>query len=191
MNAPARLRLRPEQYLDWENAQQERHEFVRGEVRAMAGSSLAHAIIAGSLSFQLRLRLAGGPRQPFQERRIAIPNGNWRYGDVVVDCGPRDMKAMAATTPTAVFEVESPSTAFLEETDRLEDYQSVPSITQIVILAQDRARARIFARASDGWTHEDVMGLEGALELQALGFSLPLAAVYEGVDLAAAAAATG
>jgi Uma2 family endonuclease len=68
-----------------------------------------------------------------------MPHGNSRYPDVVIDCGRNDMADLAAKEPRVVFEVESPSATTLEQLERLEDYQSVPSITTILLLAQTRA----------------------------------------------------
>ena len=48
-------------YLVWEAEQAGRHEFVDGEVFAMAGAEDRHVTVALNLAFALRQHLAGGP----------------------------------------------------------------------------------------------------------------------------------
>ena len=170
-----------EDFLAWEIRQEERYEFVDGRIVAMSGANLGHQQIAGNALLALRSRLRGGPCRALHDLKIRIPGGSWRYADVGVDCGPPDPKALFAGEPRLTLEVESPSTTFLEEADRLEDYQSVPSIAHVLILAQNKPRARLYTRAGAGWTHADVIGLEHSVPLSALGIELPMAELFEGV----------
>jgi Uma2 family endonuclease len=148
----------------------------------IAGGTFAHILIARSLTIALATRLKGKPCQPFFERKVSLPRGNYRYPDVVVDCGRNDMADLAAKEPRVVFEVESPSTTTLEQLERLEDYQSAPSITTIVLLAQTRALGRVFMREGAGWRSLSIAGMDAAVAIDDLGMSLPFAEIYEGVE---------
>ena len=88
----------------------------------------------------------------------------------------------AAVEPRVVVEVECPSTAFLEEAERLEEYQSIPTVAAVVILAQNRARARVYLRAGEGWAIIDAAGLDASLPLPPLDLTLALATIYDGVS---------
>ena len=185
MNAPLRLRLTPEDYLRWESTQERKHELVGGEVRAMAGATRAHNEIAGSVYAELRALLRGGPCRPYgSDMKVAIPNRNYRYPDVVIDCAKGAPGDLFAAEPTVVFEVLSPSTEFFDETDKLADYQSTPSIRQIVLLSQQRPHARSFVRDSEGWRALRHEGLGADIPLAGFDVLLPLARIYAGVEWA-------
>jgi Uma2 family endonuclease len=182
MNHPARLALAPDEFLAWESRQERKYELVNGVARMMAGGTFAHTLIARSLTIALAARLKGKPCQPFFERKVSMPRGNYRYPDVVVDCGRNAMADLAAKEPRVVFEVESPSTTTLEQLERLEDYQSVASITTIVLLAQTRAQGRVFFRDGAGWRSISIAGMDAAAPIDDLAISLPFAEIYEGVE---------
>lgn len=170
--------MSPEQFLAWEITQREKHEFVDGRIVAMAGASRAHQMIAGNTLIALRARLRGGPCMALHEQKILTPCGNWRYADVAVDCGPVAMKDLAATAARLVVEVESPSTSMIEELERLEDYQSVPSVDYVLVVAQARARARLYQREGAGWAQIDAASLEDMIALPSLGIELPMSEMY-------------
>ena len=48
-------------YLAWEAAQPERHEYIDGEVFAMAGAEDRHVTVAGNLYITLRQHLSDSP----------------------------------------------------------------------------------------------------------------------------------
>jgi Uma2 family endonuclease len=100
----------------------------------------------------------------------------------VVDCARGAPGDLFATEPTIVFEVLSPSTELFDETDKLADFQSVPSIRQIVLLSQQRRHARSYIREADGWRELRHDGEEAAIPLSGFDLALPLARLYEGVE---------
>ena len=62
MSQPAsRLTFTYDDYLEWENRQPIRHEFVRGEVFAMTGATDLHNEVSGNLYTLLRRHLRGTP----------------------------------------------------------------------------------------------------------------------------------
>jgi Uma2 family endonuclease len=173
--------MSPDDFLAWEIRQEDKHEFVRGRIVAMAGATRAHQTIARNALFALHTRLRGGPCSALHEHKILTPRGNWRYADVAVDCGAMRPNDLAAVEPKLVVEVDSPSTSFIEELERLEDYQSVSSVAHVLVLAQDRARARLYTRTESGWATSDFADLAEEIALSAFGFALPMAELYEDV----------
>ncbi|WP_325060161.1 Uma2 family endonuclease [Vitreimonas sp.] len=170
-------------YLAWEAEQEGRYEFIDGQVRLMAGGTRAHGLIAQNITLALRTKLGRGPCFPMQEQKVATPRGNYRYPDVTVDCGrTQAMRDLAADEPRVVFEVESPSNTTIDEVERLEDFQSTPTVQQTVIVSQTKMRARICTRAGAGWRAETLSGEEAALDLSALECALPFTEIYERVE---------
>jgi len=75
-------------YLDWEARQTEKHEYLDGEVFAMAGASRAHATVAGNIFMALRNHLRGGPRSVLiADMKLHVQADKAFYSpDVLVTC---------------------------------------------------------------------------------------------------------
>jgi Uma2 family endonuclease len=173
-----------QEYLDWEERQETRNEFVNGAPRAMTGGTKAHGRVAGNVFTYLHGRLAGKRCAPdIMNTKVMIPAGNVRYPDVLVDCGPFRANDIAAVEPTVVVEVYSKSTTVLDQTDKLDEYQSIPSMQHIVHLRQSEARGDIWTRNEKGWTRVPFSGLDAGIDLTAIGVTIPLSVVYDGVPL--------
>jgi Uma2 family endonuclease len=187
MNAPARIAMNLEQFLDWEKRQGVRYELVDGVPRMLTGGTRAHDLVSLNVFSALRQRARGGPCQAQGSNlKVVIPTGNVRYPDALLDCGPRHNDDLFATEPTLIFEVLSDSTGYFDQTQKLEEYQSVETVEAIVFLAQDKARGRIWRRADGAWASEDVEGLDFSFALPRLSAPMQMAEFYDGVTLAPA-----
>jgi Uma2 family endonuclease len=172
------------EYLAWEERQEQKHEFVDGRPRAMAGAQAGHNRVAADILRVLGNALRGCPCEPFgSDMKVRIPNGNYRYPDVTVDCGAPADDALYAADPRVVIEVLSPSTHFIDQQDKLDDYKSVSGLSVVALFRPDAAFARVFRRNPDGWTHEDVAGLDATLALPEIDAAIPLADAYARVAL--------
>ncbi len=69
-----------------ENFSSEKYGYCRGEIFAMSGAKVSHNIICGNLYFELRKKLLGKPRKPFNsDQRIRIPeNSLFTYPDIYI-----------------------------------------------------------------------------------------------------------
>ncbi len=179
-----RRRLSLEEFLAWEERQENRNELVDGAIRAMVGGTRRHNKIARNVLAHLLHRLGNGKCQPYgSDMKILIPNGNSRCGDVTVDCGPEKSEDIAATAPTVVVEVLSKSTAFLDQTQKLDDYQSIPSMRHILQLSQERPEGALWTRDEGAWRRLSLAGLDAVVDLPAIGVSFELGVAYERVEL--------
>lgn len=189
MNAPARLTMDFARYLEWEKTQDRKHELVGGEISLMAGGTAAHNAIAVNVIVTLRNRLRGGPCKPFgSDMKVLIPAGNVRYPDVTVDCGKAKPGDLWAAEPRVIIEVLSPSTEWFDQTQKLEEYQSIQSVAHVVFLSQNRAFGRVWTRAGKAWASKDADGMAAALSLASIEIDAPLSEIYDGVEFAAAEA---
>ncbi len=187
MNAPVRLAMSFDRYIEWEKAQERKHELVDGAITLMAGGTASHNAISVNVIVALSIRLKGGPCKPFgSDMKVRIPAGNVRYPDVTVDCGKPKPGDLWAAEPRVIIEVLSPSTEWFDQTQKLEEYQSIPTIQHVAFLSQNRAFGRVWTRAGTDWTSVDAIGTEATLAFPAIETEAPLSEVYDGVEFAAA-----
>lgn len=178
--------LTVDEYLAGELLSKDRHEYLSGVVYAMAGASSNHNTIAGNLFAALRAALRGRPCRAFISNvklRLAISDEDvFYYPDVMVACDPRDTDPYFKRFPQVLIEVLSPQT---EQTDRREKFLSyiqIETLEEYVLVAQDKLEVTVFRRANK-WQPEIVRRPDDLLRLAPLDFTLPLNAVYEGVEL--------
>lgn len=170
------------EFLAWEARQETRNEFVNGRIRAMTGGTRRHNKVGANVLTCLTQRLKGHKCQAYgPDMKIITPSGNSRYGDVTVDCGPMKGDDIAATEPTVVVEVLSKSTTFLDQNEKLDDYQSIPSMHHILHLSQEKPEGELWSRDESGWRRVKLAGPEASIDLSAIGVSFALAVAYEGV----------
>ena len=87
MELPAKTpQFSAEDYLAWEPAQLDRHEFVDGDVFAMAGAEDRHVTVAGNVYMALRQHLSGSPcRTYMSDMRLQVAAAHsYFYPDVLV-----------------------------------------------------------------------------------------------------------
>ncbi len=181
MSAPLPRPMTVDEFLAWEERQELRWEFDGFEPVAMTGGTVAHAAIARNILRELGNRLAGAPCQVFGSDLKVQTVWSVRYPDAFVVCGPVDPRATVVHEPVVVFEVLSASTASTDLVLKNREYEAVPSIRRYVMLEQDRIGATVFAREPGGWLGR-LLGANDTLALPEIGASLPLAALYAGLD---------
>jgi Uma2 family endonuclease len=117
-----------------------KHEFLGGEITAMAGASLAHNHITSNIHARLRTALRGSGCSAFtSDLRVATPGGLYTYPDVSVICGPVALVAGrpdTATNPTLLVEVLSEATRDYDRGEKFALYKAIPSLTEYVLVEQ-------------------------------------------------------
>jgi Uma2 family endonuclease len=187
MASEPRQRLTVEEYLAFERQSETKHEYLDGEIFAMAGTTRLHNLVAGNVFGEIRNQLKGRPCEPYTDNmRVRTPSsGLFTYPDVVVACGePRfeDSELDTVLNPTLIAEVLSPSTEAYDRGIKAERYRSIPSLSEYVLVAQDRVHVEHYVRqAGEKWLLEELSELEQTLELPSIGCRLPLGDIYERV----------
>lgn len=185
-----RRRFTPEEYLALERGSSERSEFVEGEIFAMAGGSLEHDTIASNVGGLLHFRLRGTECQVVTSNMKVRTrsSGLFSYPDVAVFCGPprfHDDGRDVLTNPKVIFEVLSPSTEEFDRGKKRILYQSIESLVEYVLIAQDSPQVERWVRhEGEQWLVSSLHGLDARLSLDSLGVELELADVYERVSFA-------
>lgn len=190
-------RVTVEDYLRMEREADERHVYLDGRVWAMAGESPFHADISANLLIVVGSQLRGSPCRPrTKDTKVRSgPAGPWparttkglfSYPDIVVVCGEPeylDDTQEVLTNPAVIFEVLSPSTEAFDRGVKFERYRLWnPTLTDYVLVSQDRPSVDRFTRQPDGsWRMTEHLGLGAVCEVAAIGVRLPLAEVYDRV----------
>ena len=169
-------------YLAGEELAEVRHEYIGGDVYAMAGGSEEHGTIVGNLFAALHGHLRGGRCRVFasdMKLRLRLRDEDiFYYPDLLVTCAPQDIDRHFKRHPQVLVEVLSPSTERIDRREKLWSYIQVESLQEYVLVAQDRREVSVYRR-SNGWSPEVLRSPEDVLVLPSLGFSVPLPVVYE------------
>lgn len=187
MVASSQLPLDPDEYLRLEAESTVKHEYINGEVYAMAGATDAHVTIAGNLFAMLRSHVRGtGCRVYIADMKLRVETRNcFYYPDVVVTCDERDAEtATYKRFPKLIVEVLSASTEAFDRGNKFFDYQTLDSLEEYVLINTQHQRVECFRRNSEGlWVLQSYHPTDKTFELQSLAFQDNLDALYENVTL--------
>lgn len=173
----------PEDYLAGEALSPIRHEYVAGEVFAMAGATEEHATIAGNLFALLHAQVRGGPcRVYIADMKLHVAAADaFFYPDVLVTCDARDAaEPLAKRHPSLICEVLSESTEAYDRGGKFAAYRTIESLSEYLLIDSRRRGLEVFRRQPDGWLLTPVAP-DGWLELNSLGFRCAVDALYEDV----------
>jgi Uma2 family endonuclease len=140
-------------YLAWENTQEDRHEFLDGEVFAMAGAEDRHVTVAMNLAFALRQHLSGSRcRTYMSDMRLQVASANsYFYPDVLVTCSAADQASRSVKTePVLIIEVLSPSTAAYDRGLKFSHYRNLASLQEYVLVDLETRSTDCYRKGADG-----------------------------------------
>jgi len=171
------------EYLAREKDNPVRHEYVDGQVYAMAGASDRHNRLALNLASRLNDHLNGGPCEVFiADMKVIVDPLVYYYPDVVVACDPPGGDPYVRTQPHLIIEVVSPSTERIDRHEKWFAYRRVPSLLEYVLVLQDRMQVEVYRLQRDGeWTREIFAQPEEHVHFASVGFTLRVSAIYRNV----------
>jgi Uma2 family endonuclease len=191
--AQSRACISPEEYLEEEKCADVKHEYVAGEVYAMAGASADHGRISLNIGAELRAQLRGKPCEAFvSDMKVKIPPtvfDGFYYPDVVVACNPHEQNPHVREEPAVIFEVLSPTTEHIDRVEKTAAYLHIPSLQAYVIVAQDRPSVIIRSRIKGIWSATEATRMEDRVTLPGIQCELTLEQIYERVSWRTAASA--
>lgn len=170
------------QYLELERASLEKHEYLGGQVWAMAGGTPSHAKIAANITAALSAALKGRPCGAFSSdlRVRVVETDRSTYPDVTVVCGKRQLAPddeNAVVNPTLIVEVLSDSTEASDRGEKFAHLQRLPSLKEYVLVSQREQRVEVFRRG-EGATWTLLPFTSGRVDLKSVDAFLELAEVY-------------
>ena len=176
-----RLHYSYQEYFALEEESSVRHEYLDGEIYAMAGGSPDHAALAGAIIGALRAQLAPGCRIFTSDLRVRIAaTGLSTYPDAAVVRGRTERApddALAVTNPVLLVEVTSPSTEEYDRGEKVRHYMQLPNVREIVIVSHREPRLTRHRRQHAAWSTVDVRAHE-TVALESVGAALAVDDVY-------------
>ncbi|WP_017660052.1 Uma2 family endonuclease [Baaleninema simplex] len=173
------------EYLTWEPLQDLRYEFINGQVVAMTGGTIADNDIALNLNDRLRAALRPkGCRVNVADVKVQVEaTGNYFYPDVIVSCDDRDRTAATEIRfPELLVEVLSPATEAKNRGRKWENYRQLPTLQEYLLVNTSHRLVERFRRQETFWTYR-TYSVGEVLELESVGLSVAVEAIYAGVTL--------
>ncbi|PRQ09095.1 Uma2 family endonuclease [Enhygromyxa salina] len=184
MSEPASTASVPyEEYLRLEREAAQRHEWIDGEVFAMAGGTIEHARLQATLARVLGNALLGGPCRVYSAdlRVRSLATNIATYADLTIVCGEATTASDdpdGVTNPTLVVEVLSPSTEAYDRGQKAAHYRRIPSLRAYLLVAQDAPRIELFVRGQRGRWEFVEAGAGESLVLDSVGCTLLVDEVF-------------
>jgi Uma2 family endonuclease len=184
--------MTPQEYLDWEETQSLKYEYIDGQVFAMTGGTIPHNDIAINLTTALKTHLRGqGCKVQMADAKVGVSqNGPFHYPDVMVTCDPRDQRARQVIYhPCLIVEVLSPSTEAVDRGRKFRHYRRVDTLKEYVLVDADRMSVECYRLNEKGKWELTVYSLEeptanpSDLEVYftSVNFQCPISLLYEDV----------
>lgn len=175
-----------DEYLAFEEASDQRHEFVDGFAYAMAPVRRSHGAITLNIAARLWTRTRNTPCHAYAEQfQVRPPDGRIFYPDVMVSCGPVPPDdAVFLNDPLLIVEVLSRGTGRTDHGEKRESYQGIRTLQAYLIVERTwRAVHRHWREADGGWQRDLVAGTGAVVPLPGPLGVLTLDEIFERVEL--------
>ncbi len=185
MTTARRLHYTYAQYLDALAISELKLEFFDGDIFAMAGGTPEHGMLAAGLTTLISQRLPASCRAMTSDVKVRVlATGLSTFPDLSVVCGelqraPDDENCV--TNPVLLVEVLSRSTEDYDRGEKLSQYQQIPSLQVVLLVAHDARQVTVVKRVGDAWVITEVRDGED-VELEEPALRLSVKDVYRPLD---------
>ncbi len=181
-------KMSPSDFLEWERNQEYKHEYIGGEVFAMAGASINHNRISSNIIGRTWNHLQDKECNIYPgDLRIAVKSKNsFFYPDATIVCGELqfDDEGLKDTVknPAVIFEILSPSTEDYDIGKKLFFYMQIDSLQQYIIVDSRSIHVRITTKMENGtWKFTELSEENNVFFINAIQLELSLSEIYNGV----------
>ena len=178
------------QYVALERESPTKHEFFDGEIYAMAGGSEDHSALALNVLAALLAAVGDRPcRVHTSDLRIYVEAvGFATFPDGTVICGPLQQHAPSpnatALNPLVLLEVTSDSSEEYDTGEKLEAYQTIPTLCEVILVSHRERRITIHRRDAAGAWAMRVAIAGGRVVVESLGAELVVDTIYRNSSIA-------
>jgi Uma2 family endonuclease len=171
----------PLEYLEWEDRQETRHEFVDGVIRPLPGENGDCERIALNFYTMLQDRLQCTICRVFDAnvKVQTLESTSFLYPAASVSGDVHDRSANKFIThPCLIIEVLSPSTEVYDRGEKFELYRRVPSLEEYVLVRTDRIGLDLYQRNQHGdWKFKSYES-GAVIELKSVNLTLEIDLIY-------------
>ncbi len=186
-----------EEYLAMERASEVKHEYLDGQIYAMAGEMPAHGRISVNLVVEIGSQLKGTQCEVFTKdtkvrsgpdpKPVWPPKGLFSYPDVVILCGEakyHDHYRDVLLNPKIIIEVLSEGTAEYDFSEKFRRYREwLPSLSEYILISSLEIMVEHYRRQpNNDWLLSTLTSLEAILTIESVGCTVKLSDVYARVD---------
>jgi len=176
----------PEDYLELEQGSSLKHEYLQGQMVAMAGASKAQVLITGNLGSRLINHLRGQSCLVYaSDMKVRLAGLNvFYYPDIAITCDDRDRRSQESfiSHPQVIIEVLSDATESFDRGKKFADYKSILELQEYVLIHQKQMLVEHFQRRSENLWLPTIYQARDQLVLSSLNFSCPVTSLYEGLE---------
>ena len=193
INEPAvaynKQKISIEEYLEMENAADEKHEYYKGEIFAMSGAKVSHVIISDNILTVLKQKLKGKSCKPFgSDLRIHIEaNTLFTYPDISIICGEiitLNNDDYNVLNPTVIIEVLSKSTKNYDRGEKFKLYRDIAALKEYILVDSESMHIEIFRlNKNDHWELEEYNSPADTVTIKAINETIFLSEIYDGVRI--------
>jgi len=175
-------------YLAGEPSSEIRHEYVAGQVYAMAGDGKAHNTISLNIATRLRSHLRGTPcRSYIADMKVKVEwAAAYYYPDVATTCSERDTASGAPkdylTAPALIIEVLSVSTETIDRREKMRAYGTLESLREYVLVASESRQVEIYRKLAGGGWEQWILVPGEPVRLDSVNLDLTFDDIYEDVE---------
>ncbi len=175
----------PEVYLEGERVSPIKHEYRKGRIYAMVGAKKPHIVLASNLTVILGNHLADSPCLVLtSDIKVRLEEADcYYYPDIAVVCDEREINNTDDFIfyPVLVIEVLSKSTESFDRGDKFTDYQTCPTLTEYVLVHQDRQKIECYRRDGSGDWLKKVYNAGDEVEFASVDYRGAIESIYHKV----------
>ncbi|MBX9572483.1 MAG: Uma2 family endonuclease [Candidatus Obscuribacterales bacterium] len=183
-----RLTVSVDEYLVAELASEVKHEYVNGQIYAMASASKAHNLITLNIASFLKTKIRAGACCVFVSNiKVHVEQSHsFYYPDIVVDSGPILPSSVTATKPVLIVEVLSQATLHIDKREKLAAYRGIESLREYLIVYQDTHKIEHYIKDfENNWSQTIIEG--GVVFIRAMSrlgceIEMPTMVIYEDIE---------
>ncbi|NET26399.1 Uma2 family endonuclease [Okeania sp. SIO1I7] len=176
--------ITPQEYLEWEEKEPIKYEYIDGQVFAMTGGSIPHNDIAVNLTTTLKNHLHGkGCKVSMVDAKVGVSSsGPFYYPDVMVTCNKQDRPATKIIYhPCLIVEVLSPGTEAIDRGKKFQNYRRIYTLKEYVLIDVQQIMVEYFRLNQNGIWELDNYGEKDEVNLTSVELSFPIEILYEDV----------
>lgn len=176
-----------EEYLEFEDQSDTKHQLYNGEIFAISGATLNHNIIASYTSFALMNAFKNKPCiVTGADLKVQIERSNlFTYPDVSIFYGEPEFyknRNDTITNPFLIVEVLSDSTEAFDRGKKFELYRTLESLEHYILISQKEIHVEYFYKnEKSNWELEEFKAMKDFFKIHNLGVEISLEEIYSKV----------